>query len=275
MKRILTALIAAPLALAAVFYLPRPWFFVALTVVMEFAVLEYAQLTERLAPGGPSKMLLLLVPAAALALTPELWSPTGGPAPMLLMSLVFLVLSVGCGSLVLLFRTPVEQGMVALGALAFGIPYLALPLASLHRLQQLDPWLLVLLLAIVWLGDTAAYYCGRAWGRHKMAPRVSPNKTWEGAVASLLAAVVAAASWSALRLGQMEFELLGLAAVTSLAAQLGDLVESLIKRNAGVKDSGSLLPGHGGMLDRLDALLFAAPTLLLGLTLVDPKAWLP
>ena len=101
-----------------------------------------------------------------------------------------------------------------------------------------------------------------------MAPVVSPNKSWEGAGASLTAAVGAAVVWSLLRLGQVDSGLLLVAVVTSLAAQIGDLVESTFKRRLGVKDSSHLLPGHGGMLDRLDSLLFAFPVLLLGLMIL-------
>jgi phosphatidate cytidylyltransferase len=269
MKRLATAAVAVPLALAAVFYLPGLWFFLTVLVVFEFAVLEYANLADQLAPGGPYRLLLVLVPLAALGLAPQLWRPANLEMPFGLLGLGFFVLSIGLGILVLVFRVPVEQGLASLGAMAFGVPYLSLPGASLYQLQQRDPWVLVLLFAIVWLGDTAAYYCGRAWGRRKLAPRVSPNKTWEGAIASLLAGVLAAIAWSLLRQGAVKMDLLILAGVTSVAAQVGDLVESLIKRGAGVKDSGTLLPGHGGVLDRIDALLFAAPTLLLGLTLVD------
>jgi phosphatidate cytidylyltransferase len=101
-----------------------------------------------------------------------------------------------------------------------------------------------------------------------MAPRISPNKSWEGALAALATAVAATAVFAAWRLGEISPLLLGLAVVTSAAAQLGDLVESCFKRAAGVKDSGTLLPGHGGMLDRLDAMLFAAPVWWLGLRLL-------
>jgi phosphatidate cytidylyltransferase len=152
-----------------------------------------------------------------------------------------------------------------LGILGFGVLYFALPIASLHYLQQADPWLVFLLMAIVFLGDTAAYYVGSAIGRHRMAPVISPKKSWEGAAAGFVTAVAAAAVWSAWKLGRVDPELLAAAALTALAAQVGDLVESMIKRGAGVKDSGHILPGHGGVLDRLDAMLFAAPVLLLGL----------
>jgi phosphatidate cytidylyltransferase len=123
------------------------------------------------------------------------------------------------------------------------------------------------------VGDVAALYIGKAWGRHKLAPRISPNKTWEGAVGSLAGSVLMAASlWGlAELLEQWDSAVLSypgeiwywvsLAVVVNIAAQVGDLAESALKRSAGVKDSGSLLPGHGGVLDRIDALLLAAPVL--------------
>jgi phosphatidate cytidylyltransferase len=138
-------------------------------------------------------------------------------------------------------------------------------------------------LLVVWAGDIFAYFIGKSMGRHLMAPRISPKKTWEGAAASVLASV--AVGWllfnyalpissAFLRAGLIQRRdglfgleqpamgpIIVLTIVLNIAAQLGDLVESLIKRGAGVKDSGAMLPGHGGMLDRIDALLFAAPVL--------------
>jgi phosphatidate cytidylyltransferase len=156
-----------------------------------------------------------------------------------------------------------------LGILGFGVLYFALPISSLHYLQQADPWLVFLLFAIVWLGDTAAYYAGSRLGRHKMAPVVSPKKSWEGSLAGFATSIASAAVWSWWRLGRVDWKLLAAAALVAAAAQVGDLVESMIKRGSGVKDSGHLLPGHGGMLDRIDALLFAAPVLVLALWLLQ------
>ena len=122
------------------------------------------------------------------------------------------------------------------------------------------------LLALVWAYDTGAYLVGSRWGRHKLAPRLSPGKTWEGVLGGLLLAFLAALG--VVGVGKMVPELsgiammghaLGLSLAVSTAAQLGDLFESLLKRAAGVKDAGELFPGHGGMLDRIDALLFALP----------------
>jgi phosphatidate cytidylyltransferase len=160
MKRILTAAVVLPLALAAVFYLPGKWFFLAVLIVMEIGVLEYMKMAGRLAPKGPHWVLLLLVPLGALALAPDLWSGQGAGSTMDRLWLAFFLLSIGMGCLVLLFRVPVEEGLSSLGAVAFGLPYLALPVASIYHLQKEDPWVLVLLFAMVWLGDTAAYYCG-------------------------------------------------------------------------------------------------------------------
>jgi phosphatidate cytidylyltransferase len=179
-----------------------------------------------------------------------------------------LLLSVGLGTLLLLSRTPLEETLPALGILGFGLPYFALPIASIHQLKLIDPWLGLLLMAIVWLGDTAAFYVGSKIGRHKMAPVISPKKSWEGAAAGFAVSLAAAAIWAWLRLGRIDPGFLLVAAATAAMAQIGDLVESMIKRGAGVKDSGSVLPGHGGLLDRMDAMLFAAPVFLFGLWLL-------
>ena len=179
-----------------------------------------------------------------------------------------------------------SEAYPAAAASAFAFAYIALPMGMLVQLRQQWAgafWILYLLL-VVWAGDIFAYFVGRALlGRHLMAPRISPKKTWEGAAASLAASLGLVVllfdyslqiSSSLLRLGLIErrdglfglekpemWPIVLLTVALNIAAQLGDLVESLIKRGAGVKDSGAILPGHGGMLDRIDALLFAAPVL--------------
>lgn len=264
MQRLLTAAVATPLFLAAVFLLPTVWFFVLLLAATTWAAVELTRILRPVAPEAPLGLLPALVIAAAVALG---FGPRG-PEALLAAGLLG---TVGLGSLVLLARTPPAQAVPALGALCFGTVYLALPTVATSRVQALDPWLLLLLLAIVWLGDTAAYYFGRRFGRHRMAPLVSPKKTWEGAAASFVTALAAAAVWGLLRLGEVPLELVALAAATAMAAQLGDLVESMFKRGSGVKDSGTALPGHGGVLDRIDALLFAAPVMLAGLLVIGPE----
>ena len=184
-------------------------------------------------------------------------------------------------------RENLSSGYPAAATSAFGFAYIALPLAMLVQLRQqwAGAFLILYLLLVVWAGDILAYFVGRSLGRHLIARRVSPKKTWEGAAASLLASMLVGGAlfsyssslstmllrwgWIQRRDGMFGLEkpamvpVLLLTAGLNLAAQLGDLVESLIKRGAGVKDSGAILPGHGGMLDRIDALLFAAPVLWL------------
>jgi phosphatidate cytidylyltransferase len=182
-------------------------------------------------------------------------------------------------------RESLATGYPAAAASAFAFAYIALPLAMLVQLRQqwAGAFLILYLLLVVWSGDIFAYFVGKSMGRHLMAPRISPKKTWEGAAASLIASMAIGGSlfyysaqvsttflqWGLIqrRDGMFGLErptllpILALTAVLNIAAQLGDLVESLIKRGANVKDSGAILPGHGGMLDRIDALLFAAPVL--------------
>lgn len=167
----------------------------------------------------------------------------------------------------------------------FAVCYVAVPLGFLVQVREQwsGAFMLLYLLLIVWAGDIFAYFIGRSLGRHLMSPRISPKKTWEGAAASLVASLligtllynyalpISSALLNAHLIERRDglfalqktelWPTLLLSGAINLAAQLGDLVESLIKRGAGVKDSGAILPGHGGMLDRIDALLFAAPVL--------------
>jgi phosphatidate cytidylyltransferase len=272
MQRLLTAAVATPLALVALFFLPGWLWFLFIAVIIDWAAFEYLAIVRTKAPHAPLRLLLVLAPAAAYAITVALSERPDIPEMRLHLMAGALVVSVGLGTLLLFSRTPLEETLPALGVLAFGIPYFALPIAALHRLKEIDPWVVFLLMAIVWLGDTAAYYIGSRWGRHKMAPTISPKKSWEGAAAGFVTGLVAATVWSVLRLERIDAGILAVAAVTAVAAQIGDLVESMIKRGAGVKDSGTVLPGHGGVLDRLDAMLFAAPVLLFGLWLLELEA---
>ncbi len=268
MKRLLTAAIGVPAALFAVFRFPEWAFLLLLLIIFEWAALEFLAMVRPLAPGAPWRLLLVTAPLAAVALEHAL---ALGMAPggvgldahwlLLLAAAVAIVPPVS----VLLTRTPVEQAIPAAAVLSWGTLYFAAPVASLVMLQQHDPWLFFLLLAIVWLGDSAAYYVGSAWGRHRLAPIVSPKKSWEGAIAGLATSLAAAAVWSLWRQGAVDWPLLAVALATAIASQLGDLVESLVKRAANVKDSGAILPGHGGMFDRFDAMFLAAPVMLLGL----------
>lgn len=142
-----------------------------------------------------------------------------------------------------------------------GLVVIVLPLSAVIRLHGVDvfgPRLLLFTVVLVWVGDSAAYFAGRAFGRMKLSPQLSPNKTWEGAIANLLASLLVGAVfgyWARVQ----PVHILVMAAAGSIAGQVGDLFKSAFKRSAGVKDSGTMLPGHGGMYDRIDALIFAAP----------------
>jgi phosphatidate cytidylyltransferase len=180
-------------------------------------------------------------------------------------------------------RADLKSSYPAAAASTFAFAYIAIPMALLVAIRQQPAgaiWTIFTLLA-VWAGDIFAYFVGKSIGRHHMSPEISPKKTWEGAVASIVASMIIGTLWiqhapaissTLLRIGLIDrrdgmfgleqpqlWPIIFLSALVNIAAQLGDLVESLIKRGAGVKDSGTILPGHGGMLDRIDAMLFAVP----------------
>jgi phosphatidate cytidylyltransferase len=180
-------------------------------------------------------------------------------------------------------RAELAGGYPAAAASVFAFTYIAIPMALLVQIRQQPAGaiLVIYALLVVWAGDIFAYFVGKAIGRHRMSPEISPKKTWEGAIASVVASVVVGTLWFQhaaaissffLQAGLIERRdgmfglqrpalgtVVALSAIVNIAAQLGDLVESLVKRGAGVKDSGTILPGHGGMLDRIDAMLFAVP----------------
>ncbi len=267
MKRLMTAAVGAPIVIAALFWLPEVPFLVLILLAVLGCAVELTRLVEVKAPTGPLWLLPVIVPATAVGLYRVL-APSGGGDPRSLVIGLGLLMTIGFCVLLLWSGLELEEAPVALGFLAFGVFYFSFPAAAIAVLQQIDPWLIFLLLAIVWLGDSAAYYVGSAIGRHKMAPRISPNKSWEGAIASFGMAMLSTVVWSYFFLGTVDVALLLVAAITAVSAQLGDLLESLFKRSVHIKDSGNLLPGHGGLLDRLDALLIAAPVFFAGLWLI-------
>lgn len=281
MQRLLTGLVGAAILLAATFLLPPLWYFGLAVLVVEWAVLEYVGVVRPAAPGAPLRALLVLVPIAAVGLMAATAVPLGeaplGDQAALGLRVVgaALALTLAGAVVVLLGRTPIPEALPALGAFGFGVPYFALAALALGRLQEIDPWLIFLGFAIVFLGDTAAFYVGSRFGRRKMAPRVSPNKSWEGAAAGFVTGLLATAVWGWWRLGEVSPALLAVAAATAAAAQVGDLLESMLKRAVGVKDSGRTLPGHGGILDRADATFFALPVLLLGVWWLGPETLVP
>jgi phosphatidate cytidylyltransferase len=174
---------------------------------------------------------------------------------------VFFIFVLGVGALTLWTKRPMVEALPAAGVSSSALILVAFPLTyaiRLHGYGTEGPLLLMFVLVITWVGDTAAYFVGRAIGKHNLAPILSPKKTWEGTIASILGALLVAtvfARWLTVPLPH----LLAMATVGNIAGQAGDLLESAYKRSAGVKDSGTLLPGHGGVLDRIDALILAIP----------------
>ncbi|MGZ3650911.1 MAG: phosphatidate cytidylyltransferase [Bdellovibrionota bacterium] len=144
----------------------------------------------------------------------------------------------------------------------FGLTYMVVFPSFVTRVHALPhgPALLFLLIGVIWLGDIGAYYGGKAFGRNKLSPSISPGKTREGALAGLVVCALWAAAWGSYSLGHLPvWKWILIAVLTSVVAQAGDLLESLLKRAYSVKDSGGLIPGHGGVFDRFDSLILAAP----------------
>jgi len=158
-------------------------------------------------------------------------------------------------------RSPEEMAMILLGAV-----YVCLPLGMIlmmGRYPQGSLWIFFLL-AVVFAGDTGAFYSGMLFGKHKLYRAVSPGKTWEGAIGGLVSSLIVAFWFLRIfRIHPVDPAVMGMTAALSVSAQIGDLVESMLKRHHGVKDSSRILPGHGGILDRIDGLLFATPVLFL------------
>jgi phosphatidate cytidylyltransferase len=178
----------------------------------------------------------------------------------------------GLTILTIFTRRPLVEVLPSAGISSSALLLIAFPLSyavRLHGIPTYGPRLLLFALVIIWVGDTAAYFLGRAIGKHQLAPHISPKKTWEGAIGSMLGSLLVAyvfRFWIPIRLPH----LFAMAAAGNLAGQLGDLLESACKRSAGVKDSGGLLPGHGGVLDRIDALILCIPVIWYYLVFVQP-----
>jgi phosphatidate cytidylyltransferase len=286
-KRIATAVVLIPIVLLLVLRAPVSWVALVTAAIALLTVREFLKLTESYGVQPLRRptyafvlLFFLLLMMNAGQEKPLLSTEIFGIAAAFAATLAaFLFLTIA------MRREQLSTGYSAAAASGFAFVYIALPLAMLVQLRQqwAGAFLILYLLFVVWAGDILAYFVGRSLGRHLMAPRISPKKTWEGAIASMVASLTVGAllfyyatplcttllQWGLIQRRDGIFSLekpamvpvLLLTAVLNVAAQLGDLVESLIKRGADAKDSGTILPGHGGMLDRIDALLFAAPVL--------------
>lgn len=254
--RFLTALVGLPIVFVALWFGAVPWAFLVLTAGV-IGLFEYFDMVERMGfvprkfIGGVLGVLVLLA----------MW--LAKPAPFLPTASGLLALSLGVLMVYETLRAELKVAFPSLCVTFFGVMYVSWMLGHLILLREIPvsgrQWTLFLFVC-VWVMDSAAYAIGIPFGRNRLASVISPKKTVEGAVASVVAAIVVAVGFSASKaipVTLLQAATLGL--WISMTGQLGDLAESLIKRSCGVKDSGQLFPGHGGILDKLDSFLFAAP----------------
>lgn len=263
-RRVLTALVALPLTLFLLFWLPWVWLGAVVFLLLAVGLFEWARLS------GSGAFATTLLFAAMIALGPLVFAVEHLSGLNLLPFILVAGIIFWCFALFLVLRfpssanllPPVPRGLV--GALLLACTWLAL----IQLKQEGREWLIVWLLAVVWMADSGAYFGGRRWGRRKLAPEVSPGKTLEGAVAGFFASVMLGTAFGTsladlFNLNQGILFWLIASFVIALLSILGDLFVSLLKRLAGAKDSGALFPGHGGVLDRLDSLTSTAPLLAL------------
>jgi phosphatidate cytidylyltransferase len=300
MKRVLTAVVLIPVVLLLTFKAPLWLFCGVVCVVAMLAMREYMQLV--IGYGyEPLELATYIITPLYFALLAVMGESVNSQetAGEFILTTAAITLPVAFLYALLGLRKPLKIALPSVAMTWAGFIYVCFAMATviLTRILPLGPFYLLYLFIIVWAGDAAAYWVGRSMGKHKLAPEVSPQKTWEGAIASVLSAAILGALllhyspffvvalrnigaisnvyWPALEAQMREggvffdrvpnvylvplWKALLYSALINVAAQFGDLVESMMKRGAGVKDSGAILPGHGGMLDRVDALLFAAP----------------
>ncbi|MFT4680955.1 MAG: phosphatidate cytidylyltransferase [Flavobacteriales bacterium] len=257
LKRFLTAVVAGFIFLGAVFG-GQLTYSLLFGLVIVLGLWEYFDLVEK--SGFKAQRLLGLIVGSTLFVTDILVHFYGKPIELFLLPLV-----------VLFFTMPVELYRnrkdpfinIALGL--FGLLYFALPITLLNHVVQInhvdgyDPMFLLAFFMLIWASDTGAYFAGINFGKHKLFERVSPKKTWEGAAGGVILSLIIGACFAYGYPVMEMWKWMVLSIIASIAGIYGDLVESLLKRNVGVKDSGSILPGHGGVLDRFDSILLATP----------------
>jgi len=245
MTRVLTALLLIPFFVYIVLWSPSWAFSVTVAAVAILCFIEYSDLT---ALHGIAKPGIFGYAAGLLILF--LPSKEGS----------FFVLVALLGMSLALRSHELRDALPFAGALLLGVAYVFGSLRCAIELRAINTYWLFFALSLNWAGDIAALYVGRLVGRHKLAPHVSPGKSWEGSIASTVASLIYGAFYFHYLLPSAPMaESLGLTVAANVAGQFGDLCESALKRGAGVKDSGRLLPGHGGWLDRVDSSLFALP----------------
>jgi phosphatidate cytidylyltransferase len=273
--RLLASLVMAPVAIAAILLLPTPWLVALATVVLLAGLWEWFDLAE--IEDNLARAVLLVAHLGVMVAI--VWASRWREGYTLALYQLAAIIGVAWWLVALLWLGRSKLGSnhesfaraFKLLAAALAVIPAWCALAWLHAEEPAGHRWLLTALAVVWAADTGAYFAGRAFGRHKLAPTISPNKTIEGLIGGLVAGVLAGVGFS--MLAGAEGSALAKVALVSLAAALfsviGDLFESMLKRHAGVKDSGRLIPGHGGVLDRIDGVLAALPAFALGKALLE------
>jgi phosphatidate cytidylyltransferase len=258
-KRLATAAVLVPIVIAAIEYDPSALSVLVLAIAVGVtATDEFLRMALPVDASDRAVGLRVVVAilAASIISVPTLWDDARSIAPLLALS------AVAIGFTVLARKPHLHQAGRHFGIALAGLVYIPVLVSTLPLLKREGQpgWLLVVL-CMAFFSDTVAYFCGRAFGRHKLYPAVSPKKTWEGSIGGIVGSTLATVGIGSLWLVPtlQITHAIALGVLGSVVGQAGDLVESMIKRTYDVKDSGRLLPGHGGMLDRVDALLFVTP----------------
>ncbi len=256
-QRVMSAIIALALLLAVLFVAPPVLAHAVIALVIAAAAWEWSQfLGAEAVPQRATFVALIVAGEAAI-----MFSALPGLQQFILYAAIIWWAAVVVW--VTRFPTPIPHMLVWLGGVLVLLP----TYVALTTLYDWSPWWLLGVLIIVWLADIGAYFSGRRFGTRKLAPAISPGKTWEGVAGGLLAALTAVVA-AILVLGFAPLPALGLGIAVILLSVVGDLTVSMFKRTSGVKDSGRLFPGHGGLLDRIDSVCAAAPVFTLGAGLV-------
>ncbi|GAB6197129.1 phosphatidate cytidylyltransferase [Lysobacter xanthus] len=272
--RVAAALVMAPVAIAAILLLPTPWMMIAAAAVFLAGLWEWLDMAE--VDDSLAKWVLLIANLGLMVAI--VWASRSREGGTLVLYQVGTIVGIVWWALALLWLGRYEFGsnhqswarVLKLAAATLAVVPAWCALTWLHAGDENGHRWLLTSLAAIWAADTGAYFAGRTFGRHKLAPRISPNKTVEGLLGGVVVGTLVALGF-ALYAGAERAELWKVAIVAAasiLVSVIGDLFESLIKRHAGKKDSGTLIPGHGGVLDRIDAVLAALPVFALGKALL-------
>jgi len=259
-QRIITAVVAALLLFVILFALPAPLARGLIACLLIIGAWEWSGFLDAQKPGRYAFFIVV----AGMIIVVYLGLVQAGNVKMIFQVALFWWVLAFIWTF--FFPTPIPKAIAWLSGILVIVP----AYVALDWLYQISPWVLLFMLLIVWLADIGAYFAGKAFGRVKLAPKISPGKTWEGAIGGLVAVVlliVIESFW-------LDFpvsSIIPLALAVAVISVVGDLTVSMFKRTAGVKDSGTLFPGHGGLLDRADAIMAAAPVFSLGLIWFGPS----